>query len=60
MLPAFRDINDEQRRRNLENTDTRVEAYMIFDKTTGLSTGMYYPHWYGGYLAPAPPEKENS
>jgi len=56
MLPAFGPITDEQRRRNLEETDTRVAPTMIFG-VDGLSTGAYYPRWYGGFLAPAPPPK---
>ena len=53
MLPAFAPINAEQRRRNLEATETQVAAYMLFGPD-GLSTGEHYPHWHGGYLAPAP------
>lgn len=59
MLPAFRYLDDEQRRRNLAETETRVEAFMIFG-ADGLSTGAYYPHWYGGHLCPAPAAKDRS
>ena len=53
VLPPFAPITDEQRRRNLAATETSVAAYMIFGPD-GLSTGAYYPHWYGGYLCPPP------
>lgn len=49
-LPAFTEITAEQRRRNMEATETRMAPTMIFED--GLSTGDYYPRWYGGYLAP--------
>lgn len=51
MLPAFTEITAEQRRRNMEETETRMAETMIFGPD-GLSTGAYYPRWYGGYLAP--------
>lgn len=59
MLPAFRPLTDDQRRANLTETETRVAPTMIFDDD-GLSTGAFYPRWYGGFLCPAPADKERS
>lgn len=54
MLPPFSEITDEQCRKNRQETETQVAEYMFFDVVTGLSTGDYYPHWYGGYVCPGP------